>query len=51
LGLKHAKIKEERLPVEKYFLALLPGRVDMPEELSITNDEILEYLSSKDKLP
>jgi dTDP-4-dehydrorhamnose reductase len=51
LGLKHAKIKEERLPVEKYFLALLPGRADLPEELSITNDEIIEYLSSKDRLP
>ncbi len=44
LGYKEAKIKE--IEDEKWFLAVVPSRKELPAELKISNEEILKYLSN-----
>lgn len=46
LGYHDAKIKKVPLPGEKYYMALLSNRSDLPKEFQITNKNIVEYLSA-----
>lgn len=44
LGTKNAVFDEEELPEEKYYLAVLPEEDELPEEYSITNQEIIKLV-------
>lgn len=44
LGYSNPKIKEDTLDGEKYYLAVVSNRTDIPEEYSVTNKEIIDYL-------
>lgn len=45
LGYKIVHFDEERLPLEKYYLAALPEDGELPEELRICNKDVIDYLT------
>lgn len=45
LGYENVTYNEETLPGEKYYLAIIPGDNRLPEDLHITNDQIISFLT------
>jgi len=45
LGYGEVKFKEEELPVERYYLAVLPDG-ELPKELNFSNESVICYLTS-----
>lgn len=45
LGYDSVKMKKEVLPLDKYYLAVLSRRKDLPENLKIYNEDILKFLT------
>lgn len=45
LGYENVKIKEITLPSEKYYFAIALKRKELPDELKISNEDIINYLS------
>lgn len=46
LGYKKPKMKEHTLSEEKYFLAVVSNRTEIPDEYHIKNEDIINYLAN-----
>lgn len=46
LGYNNVKFKEEELPAEKHYFAILPTDGDLPEEFNFSNENVISYLTT-----
>jgi len=47
LGYKNTKFREMQAGEGKYYLAVVSNRDDLPEELKLSNEDVISYLASE----